>query len=139
MMKGSVPVLFFVISAILVASGAHKNGQSSRTIVGIRPIVSSSREGGSKGKPFADKLGTLPGEIDSEAVIIGVDSIDVSLDTLVESIQVTYRLSNGSLYSAPRHGETRYKPVTITLAPDEFIEKIEGITLLASWETLVSI
>ena len=63
-----------------------------------------------------------------KVVIIGVKSISISFANEVESIQVTYGLSNGSLYTTPRRGGSKYKPVTIELAPDEFVEKIEGKT-----------
>lgn len=110
---------------------------------GIRSIVPSPPIGGFNEEPFLDKVGGFPGG--SEPIIIGVDTINVSfvnqkrstLTGQVTSIQVTYRLSNGSLYTAPRHGRSNTincydfygcRNLTIRLAPSEFIESIDGKT-----------
>ena len=111
---------------------------------GIRSIIPSVSIGGFNEEPFFDKLGDFPGG--SEPIIIGVDSINVTffsqkgswheLTGQVMSIQVTYRLSNGSLYAAPRHGRSNTncydfygcRNLTIELAPNEFIESIDGRT-----------
>ena len=47
---------------------------------------------------------------------------------LLNSIQVTYRLSNGSLYAAPRHGTNTTSSYTLSFSPDEYVEKIEGFS-----------
>ena len=111
---------------------------------GIRSIIPSVSIGGFNEEPFFDKLADFPGG--SEPIIIGVDSINVTffsqkgswheLTGQVMSIQVTYRLSNGSLYAAPRHGRSNTncydfygcRNLTIELAPNEFIESIDGRT-----------
>lgn len=99
-------------------------------IVGIRPISMAGFYGGydtSTATSFDDRLGDTWG-LNHEAIIFGVESMSISCHSRVESIQMTYRLSNRTLYTTPRRGGTKYKQFTIRLAPNEFIEKIEGRT-----------
>jgi hypothetical protein len=56
----------------------------------------------------------------------GVQSISLSYTNYLESLQVTYKLSNYSTFSAPRHGTLRSSEVKITLAHREFVTKVEG-------------
>lgn len=58
----------------------------------------------------------------------GVRSIVLTYSDQVDSIQITYLLSNKSLYKAPTHGSVKNinPPVEIKLAPGEFVHKIEG-------------
>ena len=78
----------------------------------------------------ADIVGGSGGELfgDYTDNITGVDSISISYDDNIESIQLTYRMLDGSLYKAPRHGGFFHPQFTITLAADEFIERVEGTT-----------
>lgn len=91
-------------------------------IFGIRPVNSSIPTGGAGGEAFSD---LLPSGQDN-SVINGVHSMTFTYSGQLESIQVTYKLSNGSLYKAPRHGGNTLPNVTITFADDEYIERITG-------------
>ena len=98
--------------------------------VGIRPISLPRSYGGYNPfttTSFDDRLGDTVG-LNHEALIYGVESMRISCHSMVESIQMTYRLSNGTLYSTPRRGGTKYEQFTINLATNEFIEKVEGRT-----------
>ena len=91
---------------------------------GSRPIILSESKGGSGGKPFSD---FLPGD-NGLAVITKVNSIKISSDDHLRAIQITYSLSNGSLYIAPNHGDNKSSTITLTFDSDEFIEGIKGKT-----------
>lgn len=89
----------------------------------MRPVVKSSAPGGTGGDPFDDTMnGTLLSKI------IGIQSMTVTYTHLVESIQVTYLLSNKSLYEAPRHGGNTktYPPIKVKLRSREYVKKVCG-------------
>ena len=111
-MLSSVQLHLVLVVSFIVIRGGH-------AIPGDRPVVVSGlSKGGSGGDPFDDYIPS----------IAGVHAINISYDSQVESIQVTYRLINGSLYQAPKHGGYRHPPMTITLAPGEYISEIKGKT-----------
>jgi hypothetical protein len=104
---------------------------------GIRSVTPTPSIGAFNEKPFLDKLGDIPGR---DVVIFGVQSMNISFYSLdyhdavtggVQFIHVTYTLSNGSLYTPPRHGGISCfgcRNVSITLSSYEFIEKVTGAT-----------
>ena len=89
-----------------------------------RPLIKSPIQGGPNGTAFDD----LEDFHLTPSKIVGVRHINISSGDQVDSIQVTYVLSNGSLFQAPRRGNISHPPVNITLDPEEFITKIEGKT-----------
>ena len=91
---------------------------------GSRPITKSPRQGGMNGTAFDDFNNGAP----LPAIIVGVHSINISSGNQIDSIQVTYLLSNGSLFHAPTHGKPSHPPINITFGTDERIVKIEGKT-----------
>ena len=100
---------------------------STTAIAGVRSISMSSYFGNPAPlEKFHDELENLP--VGNNAIIIGVETIKISFHSHVESIQLIYRLTNGSLYSTPRRGGTKYEQFSIKLAPGDFIEKIQGKT-----------
>ena len=88
---------------------------------GVRPVLKSTREGGSKGVPFDDTKNSKNG-------IYNLRSLTIASGDQVYSIQATYLLFDGSLYKAPKHGRSFKNQNTITLVEDEYISKIEGST-----------
>ncbi len=91
-----------------------------------RPLSKSPAQGGPNGTAFDDLVDY---DFNGVATIIGVRSINISFGDQVDSIQVTYILSNGSLFETPRRGKLSDQPlVNITLTPEESITKIEGKT-----------
>jgi hypothetical protein len=89
----------------------------------IRPLVKIPGQGGRNGTAF-DDLADIEGE-----TVSNIYSIEIGVSQLVESIQVTYLLSNGSLYKAPKHGKVHISsPQIITLNAGEYVERIKGKT-----------
>ena len=60
--------------------------------------------------------------------IVGVYKVDIRHGDQIDAIQVTYRLKNGSTYTAPRRGGSGGILSSFTLASDEAIVRIEGKT-----------
>jgi len=86
-----------------------------------RPLYKSASEGGSGGSVAFD-------DIANYSSIIGIHSINISSGNQVDSIEVTYILSNKTLFKAPRRGKLASQPpVNISLI-DEEIVKVEGKT-----------
>ena len=87
-----------------------------------RQILRLPSHGGQDGTVF-DDIKSI-----ANASILKIHSIDIGSLYQVDYLQVTYLLSNGSFYKAPIHGDGIFTPDTITLAADEYVEKIEGKT-----------
>lgn len=89
---------------------------------GVRPVVRFAEKGGPSGQAF-DDIGKIKNSI------FNIHAIVIGSGQQVDSIQVTYKLKNGSLLKAPRHGKKGSSPPTkINLAEDEYVSKIEGTT-----------
>ena len=83
------------------------------------PIVSKSAQfGGSGGSAFDDRSDNIAG-------IIGMK---VRSGNQIDSIQVTYRLKDGSAYEAPKHGGNGGSVSSFTLADGEKLIRMEGMT-----------
>jgi hypothetical protein len=89
-----------------------------------RPLMKSPGEGGLNGTSFDD----LSDFNFALANITGVRNISISSGDQVDSMQVTYVLSNGSLFQAPRRGKVSHPPVNISLTSEESIVRLEGKT-----------
>lgn len=87
-----------------------------------RQITTSSKFGGGGGSAWDDDI------VNHSPTIVGIERIDIRHGNQVDSIQVTYRLSDGSTYTAPKHGGSGGSPSSITFASDEFIIRVEGKT-----------
>lgn len=120
----SLVITWFLCFEIAIAI-ATSHQPLKQSLTNGRPFIKSRGEGGYGGSPFDDFNITV-----GNATIVGVHSINISSERQIQidSFQVTYLLSSGGLYTAPRHGKTTTPPLTITLARDEYIEKIEGKT-----------
>ncbi len=88
-----------------------------------RRIIKSPDMGGQDGEEFDDRV--IPPSQDFVS-IARIQSISIFYGDYPESIQVTYLLSNQSLYKAPRHGNAKGSEVTINLANNEYLLKVEG-------------
>ena len=106
----------------LLTAAAPQTRQPFKT----RPVNASVPTGGHGGTPFSEVPGTSPDK--DGPVILGIDSVTFTYGRQLESIQVTYRLSNGSHYIAPRHGANTMPSYTLSFSPDEYMEKIEGFS-----------
>lgn len=87
-----------------------------------RSIQVSEVFGNSRGSPWDDGILTYSPRI------IGIQSLTVSYGDTINSIQVDYLLADGGVYSSPRRGSVAGSEVTITLAGDEHIARVEGTT-----------
>lgn len=86
-----------------------------------RSIKVSEILGNSHGSPWDDDILTYT------PIIIGINSLTISYDHKINSIQVDYLLADGGVYSSPRRGTVAGSEVTITLARNEHITRVEGI------------
>ena len=90
-----------------------------------RSIIKSNSTGGEGGEAFDDfEDGNLLSSL------AGIHSMVISYDDkFVESLQVTYLLSNGSHYKAPRHGgnSSSIQPAHIDFVSSDFIAKVKGM------------
>ena len=117
---------FKLLIAIAILEGVSAKGSliDSKSNNPLRPVLKSRGVGGPGGTPFDDLM-----DNDLSVDIKGVHSIALTYtDQSVESIQVTYLLSNGSYYQAPRHGgnSSSNPSVNIKLASGEHVEEIKG-------------
>ena len=88
-----------------------------------RRIIKSVEAGGQSGTEFDDRINS---NLQDLVTINGVQTISLSFSEHLESIQVTYILSNYSTFDVPRHGVLKSSEVKITLAHREFLTKVEG-------------
>lgn len=88
-----------------------------------RRIFKSPGVGGQGGADFDDRITPPMADL---VTIDGVRNISISCGTYLESMQVTYLLSNHSYFQAPRRGKLLNSEIKITLASDEFLMKVEG-------------
>ena len=86
---------------------------------GTTPTVSRTAQfGGSEGSAFDDNSDNIAG-------IIG---LKVRSGNQIDSIQVTYRLKDGSAYEASKHGGNGGSLSSFTLADGEKLIRMEGMT-----------
>ena len=86
---------------------------------GTTPTVSRSAQfGGSEGSAFDDKNDN----------ICGIIGLKIRSGNQIDSIQVTYRLKDGSAYEAPKHGGNGGSLSSFTLADGEKLIRMEGMT-----------
>ena len=106
---GQVTRLLMLISKLNIISAAP----------GTIPTISQSAQfGGSGGSAFDDKNDN----------ICGIIGLKICSGNQIDSIQVTYRLKNGSAYEAPKHGGNRGSVSSFTLADGEKLIRMEGMT-----------
>lgn len=91
---------------------------------GTRQLIKSPGHGGTNGVSFDDVMNTTINGVN----ITRVYSINISFSDRVDAIQVTYLLSNGSLYQTPSRGSNSNPPFHILFDFEEHITKIEGET-----------
>ena len=60
--------------------------------------------------------------------IVGIRTVKIRAGDQVDSIQVDYVISDGSIWSSPRHGGWGGRYNSFTLESDEYIWKVEGKT-----------
>lgn len=116
--------VFVVLSSSLAAcspSGIGKgNGFFQNPIT--RRILKSPGAGGQGGTSFDDRTTPLDNLVNINRIL----SISVSFGDYLESIQVTYMLSNESKFQPPRRGQLKSSGVNISLAYEEYLMKVEG-------------
>ena len=100
---------------------AQRNDFLPNTIT--RRILKSPGVGGQGGTSF-DARGTPT--LRDYVNINRVKRISVSYGSYLESIQLTYWLSNDTEFRAPRRGTLKDSEVVITLAINEYLMKVEG-------------
>ena len=93
-----------------------------------REVVQAGPHGGTSGGDYFNDYTSVNKIMTYK--IIGVQSIIISYSDQVESIQVTYRLAEKKIFTAPRHGSVKNinPPVEIKLKVGEYIHRIEGQT-----------
>lgn len=125
-MRAKYNTLALIVAAVLILTSCSEpdnaKDQSESACdqtTGMRPVLKSRGVGTPNGTGF-DDVGKL------KDAIFSVRSITIANFFEVDSLQLTYSLKNGSLYSPPTHGAGFTVPTTITLAEDEYLAKIEG-------------
>ena len=89
------------------------------TVPGVSPtVVRSTQFGGRGGSAFDDNNDN----------IAGIAGMRIRSGNQIDSIQVTYRLKDGSTYEAPRHGGNGGSESSFTLADGEKLIRMEGMT-----------
>ena len=115
--------VMLVVAIILLANpGNSETPPSNHTYSNTRPVLKLPSHGGQNGTPFDDTRYIQGAEI------LKIHSMGIGSLYQVDFFQITYLLSNGSLYRAPEHGDGIFYPENTTLAKDEYVEKIEGKT-----------
>ena len=109
----------FALALLLTLRVALSRGETFTT---YRPVLKVAGRGGQNGTPFDDL------KANKTASILNIHSITIVSGKQVDSIQVTYRLTDGSLYKALQHGTGTNHPVTIKLDSNEYVWKVEGKT-----------
>ena len=100
---------------------SHREKDTNRAIM-AREITKSAPSGGGGGSAWDDDiLGHSP-------TIVGVYKVDIRHGNQVDRLQVTYRLADGSTWTAPAHGGSGGSASSFTLAQDERIVRVEGKT-----------
>ena len=87
-----------------------------------RPTRATSILGGKEGLAWDDIMPCY------EPAVTGIRKINISYDSQVNSIQVTYLLADGTLYTAPRHGSYSGSTSSFILAKDERIVLLVAAT-----------
>ena len=86
-------------------------------------IIKSQAYGGQGGSPFDDK------QLNPKSRIIGIKGIQLRASSVIDSIQVTYRLVDGKTLEGPKHGTSTGGTLhTINLEDNEEITGISGTT-----------
>ena len=89
------------------------------TTVTPRVLLQSNLFGGTGGNFFDDH--------NDNNFIVGIVGMKIPAGNSVNSIQVTYRLRDGSNYTAPMHGHTGDTEYSFTLANGEKLNRMEGM------------
>lgn len=114
-----------------LATNLASTGEAISTDKISRPDLTAITRPVLKLKRYGEKSGTFFDDVNNltmPATIVGIRSIDIGSLYQVDYIQVKYVLSNGSLYTAPEHGDGIFTPETITLDEDEYVAQIDGLT-----------
>ena len=90
---------------------------AATTTMTPRVLLQSDLFGGPGGNFFNDYNDT----------IVGIVGMRIPAGNVVNSIQVTYRLRDGSNYTAPMHGQTGDTEYSFTLADGEKLTRMEGM------------
>ena len=90
---------------------------AATTTVTPRVLLQSNLFGGTGGDFFDDHNDN----------IVGIVGMRIPAGNVVNSIQVTYRLRNGSNYTAPLHGSPGDTEYSFTLADGERLTRMEGM------------
>lgn len=122
---------FVLVSCTLAINGHFTSWEEGKVeskdrLIGTsitRRILKSPGLGGDQGASFDDRLSPL---LKDFVNINRVQTISISFGDYLESLQVTYLLSNNSFFTPPRRGVVRSSEVVITLAYNEYLVKVEG-------------
>lgn len=117
------PVMIAIAASLVLLSLTVKCQQlidNGDPFPNTRPVLKFASQGGPNGTLFDD--------LENITNVLKIQSIAIGSLYQVDYIQITYVLSNGTLYKAPEHGDGIFTPDIITLAADEYLEKLEGLT-----------
>lgn len=118
--------LILVILCITSPTDALSNQQLDSSLFNYpitRRIVKSPAVGGNQGDSFDDRQIPL---LQDYVTINRIQKISISYDHHLESIQVSYLLTNESSFQPPSRGGAKGSQVSITLAYNEYLVKVEG-------------
>lgn len=97
--------------------------QSGAVISSPRPMTKSQVQGGPGGTPFDDILLQV-----GSRHVVGIWSINISASSQIDSLQVTYLLSDGSIHPGPLRGNMTQPPARIVLGRWSYVDRIDGLT-----------
>lgn len=110
-----------IIVALLLSLQVKCNQLQVDPYPSTRPLLKLLSQGGPDGTLFDDL------EYNGDSVV-KINSIAIGSLYQVDYMQVSYLLLDGSLYTAPEHGDGIFTPDTITLDENEYLEKLKGKT-----------
>ena len=127
-----IPANFFRVSVLLAATTAlalvqlpllaqcSQLPQNTSYPANTRPVLKLPSYGGPSGTAFDD--------VRLVKNVLKIKSFGIGSLYQVDYIQVNYTLTNGSVFKAPEHGDGIFVPDVISLSPDEYVKKLEGLT-----------
>ncbi len=85
-----------------------------------RPILATEVLGVQQGSPWDDEI------VINTPTIIGIKNLTLSYGQKINSLQINYRLADGTEHCTPTYGNEAGQKTSVVLADDERITKIEG-------------
>jgi hypothetical protein len=109
----------FIVNGV-VGGFFGRSGSGLDAIGAYLTSPSSQQYGGSGGDVFSDPV------LIKDPPVVGIKTINIRSGSEVDAIQISYLLSDGTVYAAPTHGGSGGSPQTINFGKEEKILAIVG-------------